>query len=161
MRHVATFLLLLMSSLLAIDAIGQAQSELEVSGTFRPSSPPQGPVRRKVGSSCVVDLKQGYALEGSLVGEMELDFRIFVSGDCTKAPGTYDEHWISYGTYDLRLDDAQYTGELIYLATVKAGGKVEGTLTLDGQLSAELQVAGNFKDGYMKYTGTKIASRRR
>lgn len=92
---------------------------------------------------------------------MEIDFRIFVSGDCAQAPGTYDEHWISYGTYAVRVDDAEYAGALIYLATVKAGGMVEGTLTLDGEFSAELNVAGNFKDGYMSYTGTEIGSSRR
>jgi hypothetical protein len=43
----------------------------------------------------VVDLKQAYDVEGSLVGKMLIDYRIFVAGDCTKPPGTYDEHWIS------------------------------------------------------------------
>ena len=89
---------------------------------------------------------------------MVIDFRIFVAGDCTKPPGTYDEHWISYGTYAVRVRETEYTGALIYLATVKAGGKVEGTLTLDGELSAELKVAGNLKDGYMNYSGAESGS---
>jgi hypothetical protein len=161
MRRLAICVLLLILSLQATGAIGQIQPELKVSGTFRPSSPPEQPVRRKVGSGCVVELVQAYDLEGALVGKMEINFRIFVSGDCTKAPGTYDEHWISYGTYAVRVGDAEYTGELTYLATVRAGGKVQGTLTLDGELSAELKVSGNLDDGFMSYAGSQIGSRDR
>jgi hypothetical protein len=155
MRRLTSRLLLLIFFLPAIGAIGQTK----VSGTFRPSGPPKGVVRTKVGGDCVVDLKQGYGLEGSLVGEMEIDFHIFISGDCTKAPGTFDENWISYGTYAIRVGDTEYTGALIYLAKVKAGGKVDGTLTLDGEFSADCKIDGNFADGYMSYIGVQITSK--
>ena len=89
---------------------------------------------------------------------MVIDFRIFVAGDCTKPPGTYDEHWISYGTYTVRVQDTEYTGTLTYLAPVKAGRKVEGTLTTDGEFSAALNVAGHFEDGYMSYSSAKNGS---
>ncbi len=130
----------------------------EFAGTFRPSGPPEKPVRTKVGSGCVVDLKQNYTMEGSLSGQMEIDYRIFVAGDCTRPPGTFDEHWISHGTYAVRAGETDYRGTLIYLATVKAGGAIEGTLTLDGGLSAELHVSGNFKDGHVSYSGTQIST---
>ena len=155
MKRLAIPMLCLLFVLPAIGASGQFQAGSIVSGTFRPSGPPENPVRTKVGSGCVVDLKQRYQLEGSLAGEMEIDYRIFVSGDCTKPPGTFDEHWISHGTYAVRVGETDYTGALIYLATVKAGGQVEGKLTLDGGVSAELHVSGNFQDGYMSYSSTK------
>lgn len=142
----------------AIGAIRPVQSQSTLSGTFRPSTPPENPTRRTVGSGCVVDLKQAYALDGSLVGKMVVDFRIFVAGDCTRPPGTFDEHWIAYGTYTVRVRETEYTGALIYLATAKAGGKVEGTLTLGGELPAELEVAGNFSDGYMRYSSAEKGS---
>ena len=151
--------LLLLLFLPALDAMGQVQTELKLSGTFRPSAPPEEPARRKVGSGCVVDLMQTYDLEGSLVGEMVIDFRIFVAGDCTQPPGTFDEHWISYGTYVVRIRETEHAGTLIYLATVKAG-KVEGTLALGGELSAELEVVGNFEDGYLSYSGAQRGERR-
>jgi hypothetical protein len=135
----------------AIGAVGQVRTEPKLSGTFRPSAAPEKHSRRKVGSDCVVDLEQSYSVDGSLVGEMVVDYRIFVAGDCTKPPGTYAEHWISYGTYAVQAQREKYTGTLSYLATVKAGGKVEGTLTLDGELSAKLEVDGNFENGYMTY----------
>lgn len=159
MKRLAIRVLLLLLFVSAIDALGQVQSDLKLSGTFRPSAPPEEPARRKVGSGCVVDLKQTYDLEGSLAGEMVIDFRIFVAGDCTRPPGTFDEHWISYGTYAVRAQQEEYRGALVYLATVKAGGKVKGTLTLDGELSAELEVTGNFEDGYMSYSGAKNSSK--
>jgi hypothetical protein len=157
-RPLAIRVLFLLLFLPATHAMGQVQTALKLSGTFRPSAPPEEPARRKIGSGCVVDLKQAYDLEGSLVGDMVIDFRIFVAGDCIKPPGTYDEHWISYGTYTVRVQDTEYTGTLIYLATVKAGGNVEGTLTLDGEFSAELKVAGKFEDGYMSYSSAKNGS---
>jgi len=128
----------------------------ELAGTFRPSGPPEKPVRTKVGSGCVVDLKQNYTMDGSLTGQMKIDYRIFVDGDCTKPPGTFNEHWISYGTYAVRNRETKFTGALSYIATVRAGGNIDGTLTLDGELSVELQVSGNFKDGYVSYSGTQI-----
>lgn len=154
----AMFLLLLMP---AFGVIGQVRPEPGLSGTFRPSAAPEEPVRRMVGSGCVVDFKQAYDVKGSLVGEMIIDFRIFVDGDCTKPPGTYDEHWISYGTYVFRLQGKECSGSLIYLATVQAGGEVEGVLTLDGELSAELNVRGHFENGYMSYSSAQAASARR
>ena len=140
-----------------IGATGQTQSDLRLSGTFRPSGPPEDPVRTKVGSACVVDLRQNYDLEGSLAGEMKIDYRIFVDGDCTKPPGTFDEHWISYGTYAVLIRETKFKGALTSIATVRAGGSIDGTLTLDGELSAELHVSGNFKDSYVSYSGTQIS----
>jgi hypothetical protein len=136
----------------AIGAVGQVRPESKLVGTFRPSAAPEELTRSKVGSGCVVDIKQAYDVQGSLVGEMVIDFRIFVAGDCTKPPGTYDEHWISYGTYVIRVQGTECSGALIYLGTVRADGKVEGTLMLDGELSAELKVTGDFEDGYMSYS---------
>lgn len=159
-KHLTILVLILMVSA-AGSAFGQVQTGPMLVGTFRPSGPPKGPERRRVGPGCVVDLEQVYDVEGSLVGEMQLDFRIYVVGDCTKSPGTYDEHWISYGTYTIRTQDAEYRGALTYLATAKAGGKVEGRLTLDGEVSAELDVTGEFADGFMNYKGMRLRSWRR
>lgn len=89
---------------------------------------------------------------------MEVDFRIFVAGDCTEPPGTHDEHWISHGTYAVRVEGEEATGTLIYLATVKVGGKVEGTLTLADDLAAELVVTGSFSDGFLSYDGRRSGS---
>lgn len=139
----------------ALAAAGQVTSASELSGTLQPSGPPVEPVRRQVGSACVVDLVQGYDLKGSLVGKMKIDYRIFVAGDCTQPPGTFDENWIAYGTYAVRIGNAKATGALIYLAAVKAGGRVQGTLTLDGGLPAQLEVVGNFKDGYLSYASAQ------
>lgn len=127
MRRLASWLLPLLLCLPAINVIGQAQPQLKLVGTFRPSRPPEEPARTKVGAGCVVDLRQAYVVDGSLAGDMIIDYRIFVAGDCTKPPGTYDEHWISHGTYVVRVQEARHTGTLIYLASVKAGGEVEGT----------------------------------
>ena len=139
--------------LLLAAAFGRAHSAQNPTGTFRPSAPPEQPTRKKVGAECVVDLKQAYDVAGSLVGKMLIDFRIFVAGDCTMPPGTFSEHWIAYGTYDVRTGDTQYIGDLTYLATVESGGLVDGTLTLAGQLSMKLNVKGNFKNGFMSYSG--------
>jgi len=159
-KQLTIVVLISIASVAASSAIGQVQSGPTLSGTFRPSGPPKEPERRIVGPGCVVDLEQGYDFEGSLVGEMQIEFRIFVAGDCTKAPGTYDEHWISYGTYAVRIEGAEYRGVLTYLATAKAGGKVEGRLTLDGGVSAELEVTGDFSDGFMSYKGLRRRSMR-
>lgn len=157
MKRVTIVMLILMVSV-AGSAFGQVQTGSMLAGTFRPSGPPKGPERRIVGPGCVVDLEQGYDLNGSLVGEMQIAFRIFVAGDCTTPPGTHEEHWISYGTYVIRTQEAEYRGALTYLATAKAGGKVEGRLTLDGEVSAELEVTGDFSDGFMTYNGTRVRS---
>jgi hypothetical protein len=161
MRQVAIRVLLMLLFVPAIEANGQAQPEPALSGTFRPSAPPGEPARKSVGSGCVVDLTQVYDLEGSLIGEMTIDFRIFVGGDCAKPPGTFDEHWISHGTYVVRVQGTEYEGALIYLATVRAGGKVEGTIKMNGGLSAELKVAGRIQDGFMRYSGVGDGSESR
>lgn len=155
MRRSAIRALLLFAIMPAVGAHGQIRPEPSLSGTFRPSGAPEAPVRRRVGAGCVVDLTQAYHVAGALAGQMVIDFRIFVAGDCAKPPGTYDEHWIAYGTYVLRVHGTTHTGALTYLATVKAGGKVEGTLTLGGELSAVLEVVGDLDDGYLSYSSAR------
>lgn len=150
-----TVLVLLMP--IASPALSQTTSYgVAVSGTFRPAAPPQEPVRRIVGESCVVDLKQSYSVDGSFTGVMHIDFRIFVAGDCAQPPGTHDERWIAHGTFAVRSEGSEYSGTLIYLADVISGGAVSGSMTLAGELSAELEVEGTFEDGYMRYKGMRI-----
>jgi len=158
MWHAMILALIATTSLATVGELAPARPQTALSGTLRPSGPPKAPTRSVVGPACVVDLEQGYRLDGALAGEMQIDFRIYVAGDCAEPPGTHDEHWISHGTYAVRIEGEEATGTLIYLAKVKAGGKVEGTLTLAGDLAAELEVTGRFPDGFLSYAGRRTGS---
>ncbi len=134
--------------------VSQAADQVaDTFGTFRPTGPPDQPLRVPVGDRCVVDLKQEYALEGALAGRMQVDFRIFVEGPCGAPPGMHNEHWIAHGDYSVEVDGETLPGSLVYLATVEAGGRVDGTIGLDGRLNGLLEVRGGFADGFMRYRG--------
>jgi hypothetical protein len=106
---------------------------------------------------CVVDLEQSYEVDGTLTGTMTIDFRIFVEGPCGAPPGTYDEHWIAHGHYDLENSrPTSRQGSLAYVADVSAGGQVSGKITLAGELQGELRIDGRFQEGAMHYAGSKV-----
>jgi hypothetical protein len=128
-------------------------NKVEALGTFKPAGPPDHPSRSQIGDCCVVDLRQGYTVDGKLSGAMQIDFRIFVAGPCGAPPGTYDEHWIAYGRYSVDVEDRNREGPLVYLADVKAGGDVEGSMTFAGALKGTLSIRGNFREGVMHYQG--------
>lgn len=152
MRTQRPFALLLLLG--AMSAVAQAPARsLEVAGELRPQDRPQRVSRSQIGDHCIIDLEQEYRLEGSLVGGMTLDFRIYVDGPCGEPPGTFDEHWIARGEYAVRLEESDLEGALIYLADVEAGGRVEGTLILAEDVEGALQVEGRFADGFMRYEG--------
>ena len=130
-----------------------ASSGLEASGTFKPAGPPDQPERVQVGDSCVVDLGQRYTVDGTLAGTMQIDFRIFVAGPCGAPPGTYEEHWIARGRYSVHVGESTREGPLVYLADGKAGGHVEGRITLAEELRGTLEVQGSFSEGVMHYRG--------
>ncbi len=131
----------------------QPARTLEVTGVLRPQDRPQRLSRSQIGDHCIVDLEQGYRLDGSLAGGMTLDFRIYVDGPCGEPPGTFDEHWIARGEYVVKLAESELEGALIYLADVEAGGRVEGTLILAEGLEGALEVEGRFAEGFMRYEG--------
>jgi hypothetical protein len=122
---------------------------MHVSGHFAPSAPPMSPHRREIGEHCIVELKQRYEVAGDLAGTMDVDLRIYVAGRCGSPPGTFDEHWIAYGTYNM----SDRKGPLIYLAEVQAGGRVKGRLIFSGDLEGTLTVEGGFEEGSMSYSG--------
>jgi len=145
---------LLLSLLLVTPALAQTPTgDFEAKGTFRPAGPPGHVSRSQIGDDCVVDLVQGYTLDGALSGSMQIDFRIFVAGPCGMPPGTYDEHWIARGEYVVRVGDSTREGPLVYLAEVKAGGGVEGRIRLADGLRGTLMVGGRFRAGFMRYRG--------
>ncbi len=133
----------------------EAQRVLEVQGSYEPSGPPH-PERRPVGDLCVVDLEQSYRVDGSLSGTMTVDYRIFVAGPCGSPPGTFDEHWIAIGRYDLECPGGTgpATGDLVDVAEVSAGGHVAGKITLAGDLRGSLRIDGNFREGSIHYAGS-------
>ena len=130
---------------------------MSVAGSFSPAGPPEEPSRHQIGDACIVDLHQPYVLHGSLEGEMRIDFRIYVAGPCGSPPGTYDEHWIAYGSYSVRAQQREgLSGTLLYLADVSAGGDVDGRLTLAEDLQGSLVVRGNFEKRQMSYHGDVV-----
>lgn len=131
----------------------ETREVVDTVGTFRPTGQPEQPRRVPIGDKCVIDLKQEYALDGALTGLMQVDFRIIVDGPCGVPPGTHDEHWIAHGQYSVEVDDEGLAGSLTYLATVEAGGRVDGTIELVGGLNGLLEVRGSFTDGFMRYRG--------
>jgi len=71
---------------------GAARGQVQVSGSIAPEGPPVGDVvRADAGDACIIDLVQGYSIEGSLSGQLEIDYRIFVAGPCGSPQGTFEE----------------------------------------------------------------------
>ncbi|MEZ5066250.1 MAG: hypothetical protein R3B81_16100 [bacterium] len=104
----------------------------------------------------MVDLRQAYAVAGeALAGSFEMDYRILVHGPCENPPvlGKYDEEWIAHGTFVGTVDGVAASGTLIYTAQVRAGGDVDGRMSLTGDVAGELAVSGNFGDGRLSYSG--------
>ena len=127
---------------------------LEASGTFSPSGPPlEKPVRIAIGESCVVEVKQSYNITGTLIGKLEIDFRILVNGPCSEKPGTYQEEWIAFGSFDGTVDGSESSAEFTYTANVKAGGDVDGKIIFREGIEGELIVEGNFKERKLQYKG--------
>ena len=132
----------------------EAMSEDEVSGMFAPAGPPlRPPAKIEAGKSCIVDLTQRYAISGTLSGSLTIDYRIRVAGSCGSPAGTFDEEWIAHGTFSGTVNGSATSGNLSYIASVKAGGDVEGHIVLGQGLNGELVVRGNFGDGRLSYTG--------
>jgi hypothetical protein len=89
-------------------------------------------------------------------GSLEIDFRILTYGPCAAtsgAPGTFDEVWIARGTFTGTFHDDVVVATFSYVADVKAGGDVRGTIVLGDELSGTLEVRGNFADGLLSYRG--------
>jgi len=128
--------------------------ENEVSGIFIPAGPPsETPVRIGAGQSCIVDLKQSYAISGTLTGNLEIDYRILVEGPCGSTPGTFDEEWIAYGEFSGSVNKSAVNGNLSYTGQVKSGGDVEGQMVFGNGLQGKLFISGNFGDGKLFYRG--------
>jgi len=127
----------------------------QAQGTFKPSGPPDHPARHEIADICIVDLDQSYEIDGTFTGTMTVDFRIFVDGPCGSPPGTFNEHWIAHGQFDLASPGAASAkGSLAYLADVAAGDRVTGTITLAGELQGTLRIKGSFQEGAMNYMGS-------
>lgn len=124
-----------------------------VQGTMVPTGPPiKKPVLIEAGKSCIVELVQGYAMTGSLNASLEVDYRIWVQGPCGSPPGTFDEEWIAFGSIAEKEGEG-WRGNLTYIATVKAGGLVQGQMEFGQGLEGELKIQGKFSDGRLAYEG--------
>jgi hypothetical protein len=139
------------------DDAGGNSSEVEglgVSGTFAPVGPPsEPPIRVDAGGNCIVDVKQAYAITGTLAGSLSVDFRILVAGPCGSPMGTFDERWIARGMFVGTLEGTETSSAFSYVAQVKAGGDVSGSVVFGPDLQGELQVTGNFSEGRLSYEG--------
>lgn len=121
-----------------------------------PNSVPANVVRTEIGSVCIVDLDQGYDLSGTLSGSMKINFRIIIDGPCGSPPGTFNEEWIAHGDYSATISNLAVQGSLVYIATVEDGGSVSGELRLVGGATGTLVVTGDFRDGFMEYSGSLL-----
>jgi hypothetical protein len=110
-------------------------------------------VRVDAGDACVIDLVQAYAIDGSLSGQLEIDYRIFVAGPCGSPQGTFAEYWIARGTFDGAVSGRPTTASFWYRADVEVGGVVDGTMRLAGDVGGSLSIAGRFSDGRLTYQG--------
>ena len=127
---------------------------IEAEGTFAPAGPSlEIPVRNEMGEGCIVEIKLPYNITGTLTGKLEIDYRILVHGSCDQPPGTFDEEWIAFGSFNGTADGKPKSGKFTYTADVKAGGDVEGTIVFGQGINGELTVKGNFKDGKLSYNG--------
>ncbi len=133
---------------------GATSQEVEVSGTLTPVGPPlDAPTKIDIGKECIVELTKKYEISGTLSGAVQIDYRILVHGPCGVAPGTYDEDWIAYGTFVGSCQEEAMSCKFSYVASVKAGGNVEGRILLGRGLDGKLDVSGNFNDGMLRYKG--------
>lgn len=125
-----------------------------MSGVLKPTGlPTRRPLRTDAGESCIVDLTQSYNISGSLSGTVVFNYRILVKGPCGSPLGTYDEEWIAYGEFNGKVKDTTASGNMSYVATVKADGAVDGQIVLGQGIEGKLHVSGNFKDGELSYKG--------
>jgi quercetin dioxygenase-like cupin family protein len=125
-----------------------------MSGVLKPTGPPsRRPIRTEAGESCIVDLTQSYTISGSISGTVVFNYRILVKGPCGSPLGTYDEEWIAFGEFDGKANDTIASGNMSYVATVKAGGAVDGQIVIGQGIEGELHVSGNFNDGKLSYKG--------
>jgi hypothetical protein len=123
-------------------------------GTFQPDGPPQPPpVRVDAGTSCVVDVAQGYIVNGTLSGSFDVDYRILVLGPCGRPPGTFDEEWIAWGNFAGTVDGTRASAIFTYTARVTSAGEVSGEIVLGQGLDGDLRVRGSFSDGVLTYEG--------
>lgn len=102
----------------------------------------------------MVELRQSYAISGTLSGSMVIDYRILVAGPCGAPLGTFDEEWIAHGKFCGTIDGSAASGSLSYVARVRAGGDVDGRIVLGQGLDGELRVHGVFGDGRLSYEGS-------
>lgn len=150
----ALLVIVTLLTVMSYNAMAAEPPNTSVAGSFSPVGPPDQPSRHPVGDACIVDLNQVYALEGTLEGEMRIDFRIYVAGPCGSPPGTYDEHWIAHGNYSVKTSgQAVHSGTLTYLADISAGGDVDGSITFAEGLRGSIAVRGNFERRQMDYRG--------
>jgi hypothetical protein len=98
-------------------------------------------------------LVQDYTIDGSLNGELRIDYRILVAGPCGSPAGTFEEEWIAHGRFSGIALGREATAELLYTARVTTGGSVDGTMVLKGDVQGELQIGGDFADGQLSYSG--------
>lgn len=128
-----------------------AESASVETGIIIPAGPPVfPPVRIDAGDSCIVDIVLPYIFAGSLEGRAEISYRIDVKGPCAEAaPGRFDENWIARGTFTGLPGDAGF----VYVADVKAGGKLKGEVVFGQGLSGWLKVSGSLTDDHLDYRG--------
>lgn len=135
--------------------VGVAQDQEAASGTFAPAgSPTSEVVRVDAGGACIIDLAQRYEIIGTLLGELQIDYRIFVNGPCGSPQGTFDEYWIARGTFTGTVEEGAASASFWYRADVAAGGDVSGTMRFAGDVVGELAVSGRFSEGRLSYQGT-------
>lgn len=144
------------SSLTALyaSALYASDEGVSVSGAIKPDGPPLGaPVRIDAGKSCIIDVRQGYVVDGSLTGSFDIDYRILVAGPCGSPPGTFDEQWIARGVFTGAVNGDAAEARFSYTATVKAGGKVNGRIVFGQGLGGTLRIEGSFAAGELSYSG--------
>ncbi len=128
---------------------------IEASGILAPVGPPlEPPTRTEDGEGCIVDVRQAYALTGTLSGTAEVTYRIRVAGPCGSPAGTFDEEWVAQGVFRGTREGSAAAGKFSYRGQVRAGGQVEGRIVLGQGLVGELRVHGNLRDGELTYVGT-------
>jgi len=126
-----------------------------MSGFLTPNGKPiKDPIRIDAGECCIIDLIQPYSISGDISGSIEMDYRIIVYGKCGSLPGTYNEEWIAYGTFNGRINNKKANAKLSYTAKVQAGGDVDGIIIFGQGVKAELIVYGNLSDGKLYYKGS-------
>jgi len=135
---------------------------VHATGTFTPVGPPLGTPRRvDAGGNCVIDLRQRYAVSGTLEGSFLIDYRILTYGACPEGPprpGTYEETWIAHGTFTGTFEEGNTSADFTYTADVHRGGDVDGAMELGGDLRGKLTVTGRMSERRLSYDGDVEAS---